>query len=126
MKNEVIFFIAFLFCKSLLANAEPTDSVNINDVITVHIEQNMNSEREYQYSVNLFIYNQKLDTIRIRSSFTLDMPRGLSYILIYSCQHVSDSLICDYDLPRAAGNYVEPIIVEYNDRLLFLAPNNTV
>ena len=127
MKNKKIFLIAFLFCKTMLANAnvEPTDSINIDDVIAVHIEQNMNIEREYRHSINLFIHNQQLDTILIRSSFTLDMPRGLSYILIYSCLHISDSLICDYGW-ATHGGFREPLIVEYYNRQLFLAPNNTV
>ena len=113
-------------------NIHPSDSgyitdysINIDDVIAVHIEQNMNIEREYRHSINLFIHNQQLDTIRIRSSFVLDEPQMPSHILVYSCKDVKDSLICDYDWSRPGG-HIEPLVVEYSNRRMFIAPKNTV
>ena len=111
--------VAFLFCKPMLAKS--TDST----VISVHIEQNMNSKSEYLYSVNLFIHNPQSDTIIIRSSFFIDEPQKPSHILVYSCKQTEDSLVCDFDLPKSWVN-LEPFVVEYFNRRLSIPPNDII
>ncbi len=128
MKNKIKILIILLLCKTQFAtaNTETKDSsFNVNDVITAHIEQNIDNQSEYEYTINLFVQNIGFDTVSIRSSFLLDDHRSLSHILIYSCQHENDSLVCKYNW-TSPEEKLESQVIEYFDRSFILLPKRTV
>jgi hypothetical protein len=126
MKTKIIILIVCILCKIQFAKANTeqlNDSINIDNAIAVRIEQNIDNQSKYKYTANLFIHNLLLDTIGIISDFTLDYPR-LSYILVYSCQYVNDSIICDYDWPIPGGKQ-PPLTIDHWGRASFIAPKHT-
>ncbi|MDR3235773.1 MAG: hypothetical protein LBT48_03485 [Prevotellaceae bacterium] len=126
MKNKVIFSIMLICCTALSNRAaniyeQSTDNVNQEDLISIWIAQNENNEN----IVNLFIQNQQLDTIFLRSSFAIDNPRNSSYILVYSCNYImdTDSVICNWQYPDMEEG---DILIEYANRKLFIHPKDVV
>ncbi|MDR0604728.1 MAG: hypothetical protein LBG80_10535 [Bacteroidales bacterium] len=125
MKNKIILVCIFLCNNLLLLNAHEVkqqfDSVDINKKISIWIEQ----DKEKDHIVKLFIRNEQLDSLVLRSSFTLNNPQKMSYVLIYSCNHVTelDSIICNWQEPSIEEG---EILMEYSDRKVFIKDKEVV
>jgi hypothetical protein len=123
MKNKIIFIFIFMCNNMLLLKAceikQQLDS--IDKKVTIWIEQ----DKEKEHIVELFVRNEQLDTLFLRSSFTLDNPQRMSYILIYSCDHITklDSVVCDWREPSIEES---EILIEYANRKVFIPAKDVV
>ena len=93
------------------------DSLINNNLLKLELKSDSNS-------LGFRVENMTPDTLKLRSSFYIDDPTKMSYILIYYCQTDSldeDSSKCDYGF---ATQYVEepPVLTFYN-RLAVMPPN---
>jgi hypothetical protein len=123
MKNEIILILAFM-CNSMLplkACEIKQQMDSIDKKVSVWIGQN----KEKEHIIELFVRNERLDTLILRSSFALDDPQRMSYILIYSCDHVTelDSIVCDWREPSIEEGEA---LIEYANRKVFITPKDVV
>jgi hypothetical protein len=123
MKNKIIFIFIFICNNMLILKAceikQQPDS--IDKKVTIWIEQN----KEKEHIIELFVRNEQLDTLVLRSSFTLDNPQRMSYILVYSCNYVTklDSVVCDWREPSIEEG---EILIEYANRKVFMPVGDVV
>jgi hypothetical protein len=125
MKNKIILIFIFM-CNSLwLLNAHEIaqwlDSIDVDKEVSVWIEQ----DKEKDHIIKLFVRNERLDSLVLRSSFTLNNPQRMSYVLIYSCDYVMalDSVVCDWQEPSIEEG---EILIEYANRKMFIPATNVV
>jgi hypothetical protein len=123
MKNKIILILIFMCSNILLLKAceikQQMDS--IDKKITIWIEQ----DEEKEHIIKLFVRNDQLDTLVLRSSFTLDNPQRISYILIYSCNYITklDSVVCDWREPSIEEG---EMLMEYANRKTFISVGDVV
>jgi hypothetical protein len=123
MKNKIIFILIFM-CNNVSSFKACEINQQIDSIdkkITVWIEQ----DKEKEHIIKLFVRNEQLDTLVLRSSFTLDNPQRISHILIYSCERIIelDSVVCDWREPSIEEGET---LIEYANRKVFIPTKNVV
>jgi hypothetical protein len=87
----------------------------------------LNIELKKDSCLSLHIENICPDTLVLRSSFFVDDPSKLSYLLIYYCQKEdleADTMNCDYGY--ATQSQVPPVIFEFFNRKVVIPPNSKI
>lgn len=93
------------------------DSLINNNLLELELKIDSNS-------LGFRVENMTPDTLKLRSSFYIDDPTKMSYILIYYCQTDSlneDSSKCEYGF--ATQHVEEPPVLTFYNRLAVMPPN---
>lgn len=117
-KNKLLLLILLMSSFTVCAQRYVIpDSLINNNLLKLELKSESNS-------LGFRVENMTPDTLELRSSFYIDDPTKMSYILIYYCQTErldEDSSKCDYGY---ATQYLEePPVLTFYDRLAVMPPN---
>lgn len=93
------------------------DSLLRDDLVSIELKQDTNNY------LHLFVQNNTTDTIVLKSTFTLDNPTKLSFILIYKCENAKNdsSEFCDFGYFTQTAS--EPIVKKFANGFIAILPN---
>lgn len=115
--------INFCMCVLISLNGyanNHSDSI-FNNVLDIRLEKD-------SVGIGLWIENITEDSLFLRSSFFIDNPSKISYVLVYYCNKEidskSDTIVCDFGY--ATEKHPFSVFIEFNNRKTVIKPYSKV